>query len=69
MTQTVTAPSADAMAPQALAGTRVVEIGFAAAGPLVGKYLANHGAEVIHVESRTAPDVFRATYPPFKDNK
>ena len=53
---------------QALAGIRVVEIGFAAAGPLVGKYLANHGAEVIHVESRTAPDVFRSTYPPFKDN-
>lgn len=68
MTQTAAAPVEGATAPQALAGVRVIEIGFAAAGPLVGKYLANHGAEVIHVESRTAPDVFRATYPPFKDN-
>jgi crotonobetainyl-CoA:carnitine CoA-transferase CaiB-like acyl-CoA transferase len=46
---------------------RVVEMGFAAAGPLVGKYLANFGAEVIRLESRAAPDVFRTTYPPFKD--
>lgn len=68
MSQVVTAPRPSATAPQALAGIRVVEIGFAAAGPLVGKYLANHGAEVIHLESRTAPDVFRSTYPPFKDN-
>lgn len=52
----------------ALAGIRVVELGFAAAGPLVGKYLADHGAEVIHVESAKAPDPFRTAYPPFKDN-
>jgi len=51
----------------ALAGLRVVEMGFAAAGPLVGKYLANFGAEVIRLESRLAADVFRTTYPPFKD--
>jgi len=68
VTEAVTAPSVAFAPPQALAGVRVVEIGFAAAGPLVGKYLANHGAEVIHIESRTAPDVFRSTYPPFKDN-
>ncbi len=68
MTEAVTAPSVAFAPAQALAGVRVVEIGFAAAGPLVGKYLANHGAEVIHIESRTAPDVFRSTYPPFKDN-
>jgi benzylsuccinate CoA-transferase BbsF subunit len=53
---------------QALAGTRVVELGWAAAGPLVGTYLAQHGADVIHVESSTALDPFRSTYPPFKDN-
>ena len=52
----------------ALAGVRVVELGWAAAGPLVGTYLASHGAEVIHVESGTALDPFRSTYPPFKDN-
>ncbi len=52
----------------ALSGLRVVEFGFAAAGPLIGKYLADHGAEVIHVESASAPDPFRTAYPPFKDN-
>ncbi len=52
----------------ALDGTRVVEFGWAAAGPLVGTHLAQHGADVIHVESSTALDPFRSTYPPFKDN-
>ena len=51
-----------------LDGTRVVELGWAAAGPLVGTYLAQHGADVIHVESTTALDPFRSTYPPFRDN-
>lgn len=51
-----------------LAGIRVVELGWAAAGPLVGTYLASHGADVIHIESSTALDPFRSTYPPFKDN-
>jgi len=54
--------------PQALDGVRVVELGWAAAGPLVGTYLASHGADVIHIESSTALDPFRSTYPPFKDN-
>jgi len=58
----------DALRPQALEGVRVVELGWAAAGPLVGTYLAQHGADVIHVESSTALDPFRSTYPPFKDN-
>jgi len=57
-----------ALRPQALEGVRVVELGWAAAGPLVGTYLAQHGADVIHVESSTALDPFRSTYPPFKDN-
>jgi benzylsuccinate CoA-transferase BbsF subunit len=51
-----------------LSGIRVVELGWAAAGPLVGTYLASHGADVIHLESSTALDPFRSTYPPFKDN-
>ena len=66
MTEVATRPAAVPGA-GALAGLRVVEMGFAAAGPLVGKYLANFGAEVIRLESRLAPDVFRTTYPPFKD--
>src|SRR5204862_6212559 len=57
----------DGMTP-ALEGTRVLELGWAAAGPLVGTYLAQHGADVIHVESSTALDPFRSTYPPFRDN-
>jgi benzylsuccinate CoA-transferase BbsF subunit len=66
MTELATRPAAPARA-GALSGLRVVEMGFAAAGPLVGKYLANFGAEVIRLESRLAADVFRTTYPPFKD--
>src|SRR5256884_9832338 len=66
MTEIATRPAAPAR-PGALSGIRVVELGFAAAGPLVGKYLANFGAEGIRLESRLAADVFRTTYPPFKD--
>jgi crotonobetainyl-CoA:carnitine CoA-transferase CaiB-like acyl-CoA transferase len=54
---------------KALAGIRVVEFALFAAGPLVGKHLAEHGAEVIRVESRTSPDGFRVHYPPFKDDR
>lgn len=56
-------------APAALAGLRVVELGAFAAGPHVGKHLAEHGAEVVHVETRTRPDGFRTNYPPFKDDR
>lgn len=70
---TVAPPSADRAAAgkptTALAGLNVVEMGFAAAGPLVGKYLGNLGAEVIRIESSKNLDVFRATYPPYKDNQ
>jgi benzylsuccinate CoA-transferase BbsF subunit len=52
----------------ALEGLRVVELGGFAAGPAVGKHLADHGAEVIRIESRSRPDGFRANYPPYKDN-
>lgn len=53
----------------ALAGLRVVEFAVFAAGPLVGKHLAEHGAEVIRVESVQSLDGFRVHYPPFKDNQ
>ena len=51
----------------ALAQVRVVEFGGYAAGPAIGKYLANFGAQVVHVESNERPDGFRLQYPPFKD--
>jgi len=53
----------------ALAGIRVVELAIFAAGPVVGKHLGEHGAEVIRIESTKRPDGFRVHYPPFKDNR
>jgi len=53
----------------ALAGVKVVEFGGYAAGPFIGKYLANFGAVVVHVESKGRPDGFRLQYPPFKENR
>ena len=48
---------------------KLVEFAAIAAGPVIGKFLADHGATVVHVESYARPDGFRANYPPFKDNK
>ena len=47
----------------------MVEFAVYAAGPLVGKHLGEHGAEVIRVESVARPDGFRVHYPPFKDDR
>ena len=54
---------------QALDGVKIVEFGSYAAGPHVGKMLANFGATVVHVESMARPDGFRMQYPPYKDGK
>ncbi|HJZ68172.1 MAG TPA: CoA transferase, partial [Blastocatellia bacterium] len=53
----------------ALEQVKVVEFGGYAAGPCIGKYLANFGAQVVHVESAQHPDGFRLQYPPFKGGK
>jgi benzylsuccinate CoA-transferase BbsF subunit len=53
----------------ALEDVKVVELGGYAAGPCIGKYLANFGAQVVHVESTQHPDGFRLQYPPYKDGK
>ncbi|MFQ5683028.1 MAG: CaiB/BaiF CoA transferase family protein [Candidatus Binatia bacterium] len=53
---------------QALKGIKVVEFAAYAAGPVVGKHLADQGATVIHIESNARPDGFRTHYPPYKDN-
>jgi crotonobetainyl-CoA:carnitine CoA-transferase CaiB-like acyl-CoA transferase len=53
----------------ALEGVRVIEFGGYAAGPHIGKILANFGATVLHVESFARPDGFRLQYPPYKDGK
>lgn len=52
---------------QALDGVKIVEFGSYAAGPHVGKMLANFGATVVHVESMSRPDGFRMQYPPYKE--
>lgn len=49
-------------------GLRVVDYSWAIAAPWTVKYLADHGATVIHVETISHPDIIRAG-PPFKDNK
>jgi crotonobetainyl-CoA:carnitine CoA-transferase CaiB-like acyl-CoA transferase len=52
------------MTGQALAGLRVIDFTWAGVGPLLTKYLADFGAEVIRIESRTHLDSFRHA-PPF----
>jgi len=52
----------------ALRGIKVVEFAAYAAGPVVGKHLVDHGATVVHTESKARPDGFRTHYPPYKDN-
>ena len=53
---------------QALEGIVVVEFTAFAAGPCIAKYMANHGAFVVKVESASRPEGFRTHYPPFKNN-
>ena len=51
----------------AWAGTKILEFGSGAAGPIATRYFAEHGATVIKVESRTRPDFLR-TYAMSPDN-
>ena len=46
-------------------GVNILDFGWAIAAPWMVKYLSDHGATVIHVESGTHPDIIR-TSPPFK---
>jgi benzylsuccinate CoA-transferase BbsF subunit len=57
------------MSRDALADVTLIEFGGYAAGPAIGKYLANFGARVVHVESLSRPDGFRLQYPPYKDDR
>lgn len=56
------------MTSQALAGLRVVDLTWVGVGPALTKYLADFGAEVIRIESRTHLDPFRYT-PPFVEDE
>ena len=42
-----------------LVGLKVLDFGWALVGSITGKYLGDHGAEVIRVESATRPDMTR----------
>ena len=48
-------------------GLKIVEFAHVMAGPMIGRFLSDYGAEVVHVESRAQPDIMRS-YPPAKDN-
>ena len=47
-------------------GLTVVDFSWVGVGPISTKYLADHGARVIRIESEVRPDVLRGG-PPFKD--
>ena len=49
-------------------GLKVVDFSWVAAGPTVGKALADHGATVVKIESATRPDLSR-TLPPHIDGQ
>ncbi|MFH1485179.1 MAG: CoA transferase [Chloroflexota bacterium] len=54
------------MSQQAFDGVNILDFTWAGAGPMAIRYLSDHGAQVIHVESSTKPEILRTT-PPFKD--
>lgn len=54
------------MTEKALAGVKIADFTWVGVGPITVKYLAEYGAEVIHIESSTRPELLRTT-PPFKD--
>ncbi len=49
----------DASAGGAWEGTRIVELGSGAAGPIATRYFVENGATVVRIESRTRPDFLR----------
>ena len=53
---------------QILEGVKVADFSWMIAGSRTAKYLADHGAQVIHIESMTHIDPLRTTGP-FKDKK
>jgi crotonobetainyl-CoA:carnitine CoA-transferase CaiB-like acyl-CoA transferase len=57
--RTPSARSPEADGAPAWQGTRILEFGAGAAGPIATRYFAEHGATVIRVESRLRPDFLR----------
>jgi crotonobetainyl-CoA:carnitine CoA-transferase CaiB-like acyl-CoA transferase len=53
-------PTTPAAGPRAWEGLVLLEFGSGAAGPIAGKYFADHGATVVKIESTTRPDFLRS---------
>jgi len=51
-----------------LAGLRILDLSWVGVGPITVKYLADHGATAVRVESHVRPDVVRLG-PPWHDAK
>jgi crotonobetainyl-CoA:carnitine CoA-transferase CaiB-like acyl-CoA transferase len=49
-------------------GLKVADFAWVGVGPIISKMLADHGADVIHIESAVRTDVLRSL-PPFKNNE
>ena len=56
------------MSGNVLTGLKVADFTWSVAGPLTVKFLADHGAVVIHVESSARPELLRVL-PPFRDRR
>jgi len=52
----------------AFEGIKVADFAWVGVGPITTKYLADHGATVVRVESHTRPDVLRLA-PPWRDGQ
>ena len=54
------------MSKQVFEELKVADFSWAIVGPVIARYLGDHGATVVRVESATRPDIVRAS-PPYKD--
>lgn len=55
------------MAPQAFEGIKVADFSWVVVGPWIGRYLGDHGATVVRIETSLRPDVLRVSGP-YRDN-
>lgn len=51
-----------------LEGIKVLDLTWVVVGPMLGRYMADYGATVVHMETSKRPDTMRMT-PPYKDDK